>query len=114
MTVQVLTDLDVGFGWDSNETSFADLKSVIQELQGIHLSVVSGAVNAATSMTISGLATTDTILSAWQIPTDTPLATTLIDRTAATTIYAADTIRCADAMTTSSMLVVLWFDKSGR
>ncbi len=114
MTVQALTDLDVAFGWDSNETSFADLKSVIQELQGLHFTVASGQVNASVGMTVSGIATTDTILCAWEVPTAIASVTNLIDRTNATSISAANTVICTDGLSTTSLFMVLWFDKSGR
>lgn len=111
MTVQALTDLDVAFGWDSNESGFSDLKSVIQELQGVQLTVVSGESTAGEGMTVSGIATTDTILAAWEISSGTAVP---VNRTASTQISAASTVTCNEAMAANTNFFVLWFDKSGR
>mgnify|MGYP001594990045 CR=1 FL=1 len=114
MTVQALTDLDVAFGWDSNETSFADLKSVVQELQGIQLTVCSGQLNAGVAMTVSGIVSTDTILAAWEVNTGSPTGSNLINRTASTAVTASGYVACNEGLGAASVFLVLWFDKSGR
>ncbi len=112
MTVERLTDLDVAFGWDSNESGFADLKSVVQELQGIQLTVVSGGYVAGSGITISGIATTDTLLSVFQVYHDG--SANPVRRTLSSQISAADTITVNESIAAASVLFVTWFDKSGR
>ncbi len=114
MTVEALTDLDVAFGWDTNQSSVADLKSVIQELQGIQLTVCSGQTNGGIAMTVSGITTSDTILAAWELPTGAPTSATLINRTASTYVSAANAVKCNEGLNSASLFAVLWFDKSGR
>lgn len=112
MTVQKLTDLDVAFGWDSNETSFADLKSVIQELQGVQFTIVSGGYVAGSNITISGIAITDTLLSVHQMYHDG--SADPVNRTLSAQITAANTITINESIAAASVLHILWFDKSGR
>jgi len=111
MTLEALTDLDVSFGWDGNQSGVADLKSVIQELQGLHLTVVSGATGGV-AMTVSGIATTDTVLSAWEVRHDGGADPT--DRTASTYVSAANSVKCNESINANANFMVLWMDKSGR
>lgn len=112
MTLESLTDLDVAFGWDGSQSDIADLKSVISEVRGINLSVCSGEATAGETMTVSGIATTDTILSAWEVRHDA--AANPVNRTASTTITASGTIKCNEALDVNSQFFVLWMDKTGR
>ncbi len=114
MTVEKLTDLDVAFGWDSNESGFADLKSVVQELQGIQLTVCSGQLNAGVAMTVSGIVSTDTILAAWEVNTGAPTGSNLVNRTASTYVSASGYVACNEGLAAASVFAVLWFDKHGR
>jgi hypothetical protein len=113
MTVESLTELGLQFGLDNAKSGEVDLRSVLTELQNIKLTIVSGQCNGSVAMTVSGIATTDTILSAWEAPTAIASATNLIDRTAATSISAASTVICTDGMSSTSLFFVLWFNKDG-
>lgn len=112
MTVEALTDLDVAFGWDGSQSGVADLKSVIQELQGIQFTVVSGRYVAGENITVSGIATTDTLLSVYQMYHDG--SADPVRRTLSSQISAANTITVNESIAKASNLYVLWFDKSGR
>ena len=114
MTLEALSDLDVAFGWDGSQSGVADLKSVLQEIQGLQITVASGVGTGGVGMTVSGITTSDTILAAWELPTGAPTATTLVNRTASTYVSAADTVKCNEALDTASLFMVVWMDKTGR
>lgn len=87
------------------------LFAILTELQGLKFAVVTGA-NANTDITVTGIATEDTIVAAIGIDGDNAtLANTVTDRKAATSITAANTIQCT-ASTAAERLIIVWFDKS--
>ena len=113
MSKESLTVLGSGFGYESPQSGVPSLKTVLQELQGINLAIVSGDVAGGIAYTVSGVATDDTIIAAWEVPTAGPTATTLKDRTASTYISAANTVKCNEGIGSgSSLLVILWFNKA--
>jgi len=115
MTCESLTELGLQFGLDNAKSGEVDLRSVLAELQQIKLTVVSGAAIGGVSMTVSGIATTDTIISAWEVIHGNPGATgtSHIDRTKSMNITAASTVTCNEgAIGAVSYFYILWFDKT--
>ncbi len=111
MALESLTVLASGFGFESPQSGVPSLKSVLTELQGIKISVASGQCNGGVAMTVSGIATTDTIIAAWELPTASPTSTTLLDRTASTKISAANAVTCNEGLDKASLFLVIWFNK---
>ena len=109
MTKVSLSDLDKVFGYKDPQDTKAGLFGVLTELQGVTLTIVSGAATAATGMTISGINTEDTIINAIEVR---DVAALPIDRTKSTTISGANTIYCNEAMDAASHFYVLWFNKA--
>ena len=70
--------------------------------------IATGAL-ANTSMTLTGIALTDTLISVIEVNASSGAWT---DRTAATSIYAANTIRCTQS-TNGNIVYVLYMDNSG-
>jgi hypothetical protein len=64
---------------------------------------------ANTSITVTGISLTDKLISVIEFNTSTGAWT---DRTAASSIYAADTVRCTSS-TNGNSIYVLWMDESG-
>lgn len=111
MALVTLTDLT------ANEINLELLKSkegsllnLITELQGLSVNVVTG-VASSTSIAVSGMATTDTLLSVLEFTISGGNVTGINDRTGVTTIHSAGNIRVA-ANTTDNRLVVVWYNKS--
>jgi hypothetical protein len=78
---------------------------------GAQLKVAYAAGAAAnTNITISGIKTSDVLVSVLEIqpPTATSGNTIVADRTAATTIYATNTIRISENTTGNQVLVLWW------
>ncbi len=109
MTKVSLSDLDKAFGYKDPQDTKAGLFGVLTELQGITLSIVSGIVAAKTGMTISGINTEDTIISAVEVLNDNSQP---ITRTLSIVISGANTIYCNDTLSALSKLHVLWFNKA--
>lgn len=87
------------------------LFAILTELQGLKFAVVTGA-NANTDITVTGIATEDTLVAVVGIDGDNAtLASTVVDRKAATSITAANTIQCT-ASTAAERLLVVWYDKA--
>uniref|UniRef100_A0A6M3K5B6 Uncharacterized protein n=1 Tax=viral metagenome TaxID=1070528 RepID=A0A6M3K5B6_9ZZZZ len=106
-----LSDLGDVMGY-GNPQGGASLSGVLQELQGLKISVCSGVATGGVGMTVSGIATDDVIIAAWELPTASPTAATLVNRTASTYVSAADEVKCNEALDNASLFFVAWFDKN--
>lgn len=112
MSKESLTVLASGFGYENPQSGVVSLKTVLQELQGLTLTVVSGQCNGGIGMTVSGIATDDTIIAAIEVPTGAPTGSTLVNRTASTYISAANEVKCNEGLNSASLFFVLWFNKT--
>lgn len=110
MALVTLTDLTAKENnLDILKGNTGSLLNLITELQGLSVDVVTGAASS-TSIAVSGMVTTDTLLSVLEFTISGGNVTGLNDRTGVTTIHSAGNIRVA-ANTTDSRIVVLWHDK---
>ena len=85
------------------------LVNLITELQGLSVNVVTGAASS-TSIAVTGIVTTDTLLSVLEFTISGGNLTGINDRTSASTIDSAGNIKVA-ANTSSNRLIVLWRNK---
>jgi hypothetical protein len=83
------------------------LAAILQELQGRRQSLVTGGASAV-QLTLTGIATTDTIQSVIRFHTGVPS-----DVTAQASIPATGKIAITGTDTTGDMLLVSWFRKAG-
>lgn len=83
------------------------LSNIITELQGLTVSLGTGA-GANTNIAITNIATTDTLLGVFEIPAAT---TTLVDRTATSSITSAGNIQCTQS-TSGNQVMVFWYNKA--
>ena len=85
-----------------------NLKDLLDEMQGLNWSLVSGA-GANTNIAITGIVTTDTILFVLEFPAAWSLAA-LLDRTSIASITSAGNIQLTST-TASNKLLVVWRNK---
>jgi len=85
---------------------------LIREIQGLKVNVLAGAA-VDTNIAVTGIATTDTILTCLQVePDDGTASTMLTDRTAETTVTSAGNIQLGTTDTTGKQLLFVWYDKA--
>lgn len=109
MSVKSLTNLGLAFGYEDPSPHANGLKDVLQQLQGLKVTVVAGAV--AGNVTVTGIATTDHLIAVLHLDITGNNET---DLTSEFTISAANTINnAAGTATDSDTLLVIYFDTSG-
>lgn len=86
-------------------TGAGSAAAMIKELQGLTVKVLTGAASA-TNIAVSGIATTDTILSCIEYESGVP-----VDRTSVTTISSAGNIQIVND-TTGNKVVLMYFHKA--
>lgn len=94
-------NLDILAGQDG------DLVDLITELRGLTVTVATGA-GANTNIAVTGITTSDTLLSVIEVPAAT---TTLVDRTSTSSITSAGNIQCTQS-TSGNQVLVIWYNKS--
>lgn len=112
MALKTMTHLSSGqFGWDARTgdgTSYPGLKDIIQQLRGLKMTVVAGAV--AGDVTVTGIATEDHLISVVHLDMGGNAES---DLTSEFSITAANTINnTGGTATDSDTLIVLYFDQS--
>lgn len=86
-----------------------NLYDLFKELQGFTVSVGVGA-GVSTNIAVTGITTTDTLISVLELTVAAGDIQTVVDRTATSSITSAGNIRCTDD-TTGSQILVFWFNK---
>lgn len=87
-----------------------NLHSVLKELQGLKFSVATGAA-AATNIAITGITTSDTLVSVLQFVGAGTDITDVADRTSEASITSDGNIQLSSTDTTGGKLLVVWYDK---
>ena len=109
MSVKSLTQLGLQFGYDDPSPHANGLKDVLQQLQGLKVTVVAG--GAAGNITVTGIATTDHLVSVVHLDLGANAET---DLTSEFTISAANTINNAGGTSSANdTLLITYFDTSG-
>jgi len=114
MTLESLTNLGSRFGWDNPVAGTPDLKSVLTELQGWQVDVIRGADTASVDLSISGIATTDTILKALRFDVVAASGLQEVVEIAAASIKVRSTgnVRVTAATNKIDFIVLFWYDKA--
>lgn len=114
MTLEVLTALGTRFGWDNPISGVPDLKSVLTELQGLKFGVIRGATTASVDLSISGIATTDTIIKALRFDGVAASGIQSIAElpAASVKIRSAGNVRNIGTAAVIDQIVVFYFDKA--
>lgn len=86
------------------------LRAAVSELQGLTIRVVAGAA-ARTNIAISGLKTTDTIVSVIQLDIDTATVRDAVDLTTEASIPTTGNLQVRTTVTTGDKLLVVYFSK---
>ena len=111
MALKTMTHLASQFGWNSRTgdgTNYPGLKDIIQQLRGLKMTVVAGAV--AGNVTVTGIATEDHLISVVHLDMGGNAET---DLTSEFSITAANTINnTGGTATDSDTLIILYFDQS--
>ena len=118
-----LSELDTAWGWIANSTE-VDLKDVIQELQGLHMSIaVGGGQSALVEVQGSGAAskaaalisTDDTIVGAitFEGIGGTSGLTNISMRSDVRIAATPGYISVSGGAVTAEQILILWFDKTG-
>ena len=100
--------LGAGGGGGLHGDAAVKLAAGLKELQRVRVAVVTGNVAANADLTLTGVATVDTIAAVIQQDT---ASKALEPHTGTVTVTAANTIRTT-AATTGKNLIVLWYDKA--
>lgn len=114
MTLEVLTNIGARYGWDNPVAGVPDLKSVLTELQGLKIDVIRGADTASVDLSISGAATTDTILMAMRFNASAESGIASIDQLTATNfkIRSAGNVRHTAVTKIIDQIIIFWYDKA--
>lgn len=100
--------LQAGGGAGLHGDAVVALAKALGELQRLKVTVVTGNVLANADMTLTGIATTDTIVSVLEQDSTSGV---LVNHAGTVAVTAASTIQ-STAATTGKNLIVVWFDKT--
>ena len=122
-TIKSLSDLDAAYGWKAPGTE-ANLRDIVQELQGFRVSMVKGAAQSTLTKVLNAggvstgaadaISTSDVILAAVEFDNvaESGVATLSLraDIRAATT---AGYVHLSGGATTNNHILLFWWDKTG-
>lgn len=100
--------LVAGGGSGLHGDAVVSLAKALGELQRLKVTVVTGNQLADVNLTLTGIATTDTIVATLEQDSTSGV---LVNHAGTVTVTAASTIQ-SSAVTTGKNLVVVWFDKA--
>lgn len=86
------------------------LHAILTELQGLKFAVANGA-NADTNIAVSGITTSDSLVTVLEFTKSTGNLTGINDKKATCSITSAGNIQCTDS-TSGSVLLIVWYDQS--
>ena len=122
-TIKSISDLDAAFGWKAPGTE-ADLRDIVQELQGFRVNMVKGAAQSTITAllnaggvstgTADAISTSDVILAAVEFDNVAASGVATLSlrgdiRVATTTGY----VHFSGGATTNNHILVFWWDKTG-
>jgi len=92
-------------------TGSGKLRNILKELQGLKITRVAGAA-ADTNIAVTGIATTDTLLSVLVIDTAAAAGSGITDLTSETAITSAGNIQHDTTSSSGKDVLVFWYDKA--